>query len=46
MMLVACVFFALAALDFAFSGFHDNIGPAFAWLAAGFSACALSWALP
>ena len=45
-MMVAVVFFALSALAFAFSQVSSDIGPAFAWLAAGFAACALSWALP
>ena len=45
-MLVAVVFFALSALSFAFSQIRSDIGPGWAWLAAGFAACALSWALP
>jgi hypothetical protein len=39
-LLVAVVFFALAALDFA--GILTQIGPATAWLAGGLAAWALS----
>lgn len=45
-MIVAVVFFSLSALAFAFATIHSDIGNPYAWLAAGFAACALSWALP
>jgi hypothetical protein len=45
-MIIAVVFFTLSALSFAFATIHSDIGNPYAWLAAGFAACALSWALP
>jgi len=45
-MIAAAVFFSLSALAFAFASIRSDIGTPYAWLAAGFAACALSWALP
>ena len=46
LMFLAAALFVVSALSFAFGGVSNDLGPGFAWLAGGFAAMCLSWAMP